>query len=114
MKQQKLIDLINASQATIKTQLLPEATKHKYELLMLIRSFELLKSYILQKDAYLSESRDVLQDQLQMPVADLDEALQALSSDIRLGKVDNNIMPVLQALNQAEFSLTEPKAKKNA
>lgn len=49
MSEQKIIDLIKASQAVIKNELLPQSGSQKYNLLMLMRSLEILQAYILQK-----------------------------------------------------------------
>lgn len=112
MKQQKFIDLINTSQAIIKTELLPTA-HNKYQLLMIMRSFELLKGYILEKESYTSNVNHLLQQSFELPIADNPEALQLLSRNIREGNQDTKLFTTLEALNNEELKITNPKVAKN-
>ncbi len=112
MKQQKFIDLINASQTTIKDELLPN-TYNKYQLLMLMRSFELLKCYVLEEERYNSNTNYLLQQLFEIPIADNEEALKLLSRNIREGNKDTNLVAVLEALNNEELKFTNPKVAKH-
>lgn len=112
MKQQKFIDLINASQAIIKTELLPN-NHDKYQLLMLMKSFELLKCYVIEEENYNSNINYLLQQLFEIPIADNEEALQLLSRNIREGNKDTNLLAILEALNNEELKFTNPRVAKN-
>ena len=110
MKEQKMIDLIKASQAVIKNELLPQSGSQKYNLLMLMRSFEILQAYILQKETCSLHSSGILQDYFSFPIKDVDEAIQLFISDIREGKQLDQTFEILKALNSEDLKITEPKA----
>ncbi|HCA5182050.1 hypothetical protein U2E86_00065 [Acinetobacter baumannii] len=109
MSEQKIIDLIKASQAVIKNELLPQSGSQKYNLLMLMRSLEILQAYILQKDTSTLHRSGILQDYFSFPIKDIDEATQLFISDIREGKQSDQTFETLKALNLEELKITEPK-----
>ena len=110
MKEQKIIDLIRASQAIIKSELLPQMSQNKYELLMLLKSFEILRAYILQQEAFSQHSTGILQDYFHFPIKDAQEAMVQLCSDLREGVQIGNVLELLEALNAEELKVIESKA----
>ena len=110
MKEQKIIDLINASQAVIKSELLPQINQNKYELLMLLKSFEILRAYILNKEGFSQHSTGILQDYFHFPIKDAQEALVQLCSDLRENVQIDNVLELLEAMNTEEMKLVESKA----
>ncbi|MFW6699103.1 hypothetical protein ACODTP_16495 [Acinetobacter pittii] len=110
MSEQKIIDLIKASQASIKNELLPQSGNQKYNLLMLMRSLEILQAYILQKDISTLHRSGIVQDYFSFPIKDVDEAIQLFISDIREGKQSDQAFEILKALNSEDLKITEPKA----
>ena len=112
MKQQTFIDLIETSQAVIKTELLPIAD-NKYNLLMIMKSFELLKSYILEQENCASNINEILQSAFDAPIADNQEALVLLSQNIRASKQDPNMFNILESLNNEALKITNPKVAKH-
>lgn len=113
MKEQKIIDLINASQAVIKSELLPQMNQNKYDLLMLLKSFEVLRAYILQKDGFAQRSTGILQDYFHFPIKDDQEAMAQLCSDIREGIHIEHVLELLEELNEEELKLIESKVKQD-
>ncbi len=109
MKAQKIIDVINASQAVIKSELLVNTTTHRYELLMLNKSFEILRSYIEQGEGLVAREKGILQDYFQFPIYNFEDALAQLCTDIRDGVHIDNLQQLLQDLNKEELKITEPK-----
>ncbi|EOQ72820.1 hypothetical protein [Acinetobacter lactucae] len=109
MKEQKMIDLIKASQAVIKNELLPQSGSQKYNLLMLMRSFEILQAYILQKETCSFHSSGILQDYFSFPIKDVDDAIQLFIADIREGKQSEHTFEILKALNSEDLKITETK-----
>ncbi|MEG0652503.1 MAG: hypothetical protein RR479_09800 [Acinetobacter sp.] len=109
MKPQKIIDVINASQAIIKSELLANTTTQKYELLMLNKSFEILRAYIEQGEGLLAREKGILQDYFQFPIHNFEDALAQLCSDIRDDAHIENVQQLLQDLNKEELKITEPK-----
>lgn len=112
MKQDRYIDLINASQATIRNELLSTSDK-KYELLMILKSFELLKGYILEKGAYKFKVNRLLQDLFELPISDNQEALELLCLNIREGKNYSDISSILELLNNEDLKAINSKVAKN-
>ncbi|WP_299188738.1 hypothetical protein [uncultured Psychrobacter sp.] len=112
MKQQTFIDLIETSQAVIKNELLPNSSD-KYNLLMLMKSFELVKNYILEQENYAENVNKILQPALDMPFVDNQKALTLLSQNIRDGKQIPNLFSILESLNDEALKITDPKAAKH-
>jgi len=109
MSEQKIIDLIKSSQAVIKNELLPQSGSQKYNLLMLMRSLEILQAYILQKDISTLHRSGIVQDYFSFPIKDIDEAIQLFIADIREGKQSEHTFDILKALNSEDLKITEPK-----
>lgn len=112
MKKDKYIELINASQATIRDELLSTSNK-KYELLMILRTFELLKGYILEKEAYKLKVNKLLQDFFQLPISDNEEALELLCLNIREGGGYSDMFSILELLNNEDLKAINSKVAKN-
>lgn len=112
MKQQDFLDLILASQTTLKQELLPKHPESKYQLLMLQRSFDLLAHYIVQAEAYHNENLNALQQYFQMPIEDVQEGIQQLAEELRL-QVKSETLNTLRRLNQADLSISHPKVLKH-
>ena len=55
MNQQKILELIQASQATLKHELMPKHPESRYNLLMLQRSFEIVKNKMVLKSLHIEE-----------------------------------------------------------
>lgn len=111
MKQHKFIDLIETSQTVIKQDLLPNSD-NKYNLLMIMRSFELLKNYILEQETHASNIHQILEPVSDMPIENNEQALALLSQNIREGKKISNLFTVLESLNNEALKITEPKVAK--
>jgi len=109
MSEQKIIDLITASQAVIKKELLPQSGSQKYNVLMLMRSLEILQAYILQKETFSLHRSGIVQDYFSFPIKDVDEAIQLFISDIREGKQSDQTFEILKSLNSEDLKITEPK-----
>lgn len=109
MKEQKIIDLINASRAIIKSELLPQMNQNKYDLLMLLKSFEILRAYILKKEGFAQRSTGILQDYFHFPITDAQDAMAHLCSDLREGVQIDNVLELLEALNTEELNVIESK-----
>lgn len=108
MKQQTFIDLIETSQTVIKNELLP-TSDNKYSLLMIMKSFELLKSYLLEQENHASNIHKILEPVSDMPIEDNEQALALLSQNIREGKKISNLSTVLESLNNEVLKITDPK-----
>ncbi|RSO58810.1 hypothetical protein EA756_06385 [Acinetobacter lactucae] len=109
MKQQKILDLINASQALIKSDLLPNSATHKYQLLMLIKTFEILRAYIEQGESLVARENGILQDYFHFPIQNFEDAFAQLCSDLREDVHIENVQQLLQDLNREDLKITEPK-----
>lgn len=110
MKPQKIVDLINASQGIIKNQLLANSMNNKYDLLMIIRSFDLLKSYIQQIAHHDHSINELLENALGLPIPDTNQGLKELCQNIRNNQPPENVMALLHSINQQELKITNPKA----
>ena len=107
MKQQDFIALIEASQTTLKQDLLIKHPESKYQLLMLLRSYELLKQYILQAKQYDHEYTTTLNQCLnseQSITSNLENLVDSLRDNI-----DPNMLLLLRTLNNADLKITHPK-----
>ena len=116
MKQQDFLDLIKASQTTIKQDLLPHYPESKYALLMLIRSFDLLREHIVQQESYQHKYQQALTDFFRMPILNIDEGIQTLCKEIREDQdlPVEQVLQTLRHLNQADLSISHPKVAQNA
>ena len=112
MKQQTFIDLIETSQTVIKNELLP-TSDNKYSLLMVMKSFELLKSYLLEQENHTLSINKILQPVFDAPIVDNQEALALLSHNIREGKQSPNLFAILESLNNEALKITDPKVAKH-
>lgn len=108
MKQHAFIDLIETSQTVIKQDLLPNSDD-KYSLLMIMRSFELLKNYILEQETHASNIHKILEPASDMPIENNEQALALLSQNIREGKKISNLFMILESLNNEVLKITDPK-----
>lgn len=108
MKQQDFLDLILASQNTIKQELIHKHPESKYQLLMLQRSFDLLRHYIVQADDYEAKNLAALQQYFQMPVNNVQEGIKQLSEDLRT-EHNPQVLATLRQLNQADLNISHPK-----
>lgn len=107
MNQHDFIALIEASQTTLKQELLNKHPESKYQLLMLTRSFDLLKQYISHAQNYDETYQTALDDYLgssQAIATGLDEMCSKLRTEI-----DENALKTLRTLNQADLKITHPK-----
>lgn len=111
MKQQTFIDLIETSQTVIKDELLP-TSDNKYSLLMVMKSFELLKSYLLEQENHALSINKILQPVFDITIIDNQEALTLLSHNIREGKQVPNLFAILESLNNEALKITDPKVAK--
>ena len=112
MNQQQFLDLIHASQTTIKEDLLAKHPESKYQLLMLSRSFELVKLYLSQQSQYQQDTSKALEAYFQLPILDIEEGIQHLCQDLR-HQPQAHTLETLQRLNQADLMISHPKAIKN-
>ncbi|MFC3901351.1 hypothetical protein SAMN05421749_1013 [Acinetobacter marinus] len=109
MHAEKIIELINASQASIKSELLPNTSTHQYQLQMLIKSFEILKQYITHGSTLAMSEKKALERYFQFPIDNIDDARAQLCMDIREGSPIENIHVLLKSLNENELNITESK-----
>lgn len=112
MNQQQFLDLIQASQTTLKHELMTKHPESKYQLLMLSRSFELVKQYLIQQNQHQKLTADALQNYFQLPISSLEEGLTHLCEDLRQ-QHQTHALETLQRLNQADLRITNPKAVKH-
>lgn len=112
MKQQDFLDLILSSQTTIKQDLLPKHAESKYQLLMLQRSFELLRHYLTQQHSYQQERQHALTTYFQMPVEDIEEGIKQLAQELR-HEANPKVLKTLRQLNCADLAISHPKVIKN-
>ena len=108
MKQQQILDLIQASQTTIKQDLLQAHPDSKYQLLMLSRSFDLIKHYISEQQQAQQLSRHSLEQYFSLPILDLEEGIRHLAQDLR-HQLPSDALTTLQKLNEADLMITHPK-----
>ena len=113
MKQDDFLALIAASQTTIKQDLLNKHPESKYQLLMLSRSFDLIKQYLLQQDDYDAQNQMILSAYLNEIIANIEEGKVALSQSLRHQYQPESI-EALKQLNKADLKITHPKAVKDA
>ena len=109
MKKQKILDVINASQTLIKSDLLPNSATHKYELLMLIKSFEILRAYIEQGEGLVAREKGILQDYFHFPIQNFEDAFAQFCTDLREDVYIENVQQLLHDLNREELKITESK-----
>ena len=112
MKQQQFLDLIEASQTTIKQELLDKHPESKYQLLMLSRSFDLLKHYITEQYQSEQQSKIALADYFHMPITNLDDGIEHLCEHLR-HHIEPHHLELLQQLNRADLKITHPKVIKH-
>lgn len=112
MNQEKLLMLIQASQDCLKHELIPKHSESKYELLMLLRSFDLLKQYITHAAQQDQSIQATLHEIYGVPITNIEEGLQHLSQDLRQ---DYQIdwYNYLVKLNRAELAITHPEELKH-
>ena len=104
MNQQKILELIQASQATLKHELMPKHSESRYNLLMLQRSFEIVKNYIESSEYAQTKQLDLFQQHFQFPVQDVEQSMEQLSQDMRTA-FQPDAFAILQQLNELEMSL---------
>ena len=104
MDQQKILELIQASQTTLKQELLPKHTESRYNLLMLQRSFEILKHYVEVQEHIQSKQLEIFQQHFKFPVNDTVQGMEQLCHELR-AEFDADTLNVLQQLNQLELDI---------
>lgn len=107
MNQQDFIALIQASQTTLKEELLVKHPELKYDLLMLVRSFDLLKNYISKSDDYYKTYQSAL-NSASAKDEDIEQSIAQLCSKLR-DEISEEDLSLLRQLNQADLSITHPK-----
>ena len=107
MNQQDFIALIQASQSTIKEELLLKHPESKYDLLMLVRSFDLLKNYIQQANQHQAIYQDTLKNALGDD-QEIDQSLEQLCAKLRQDICENDL-EILRKLNNVDLSISHPK-----
>ena len=112
MKQHQFLDLIAASQTTIKQELLDKHPESKYQLLMLSRSFDLLKHYINQQQQTEKDRKLALEEYFHLPIQHHDAGIEHLCEQLR-HHTEPQQLALLNRLNQADLSITHPKVVKH-
>ena len=104
MNQQKILELIQASQTTLQHELMPKHPESRYNLLMLQRSFEIFKNYIELSGHAQAKQLDLFQQHFQFPIQDAEQSMEQLSQDMRTA-FQPDAFAILQQLNELEMSL---------
>lgn len=104
MNQTQILQLIEASQATLKHELQAKHPESKYHLLMLQRSFQILKNYIEVAAQHEQQQLDIYQDYFQFPVSDAEQSNEQLCLSMQK-QFDAKAFAVLQQLNQLELNM---------
>ena len=106
MNQAQILQLIDASQTTLKHELQVKHPESKYHLLMLHRSFQILKNYIEVVAQNEQQQLDIYQNYFHFPVNDLEQSTEQLCSDMRK-KFDIQALEALEQLNQLDLNITK-------
>ncbi len=112
MNKEKLLMLIQASQDCLKHELIPKHGDSKYELLMLLRSFNLLQHYLMQSEQQDQSIKDTLHEVYGVPISNIEEGLQHLAQDLRR-EYQADWYGHLVKLNRAELAITHPEELEN-
>lgn len=110
MNQHKILELIQASQATLKHELMPKHPESRYDILMLQRSFEILKNYIAVQEELKAKQLEIFQSHFKFPVDDTAQSVEQLCRELRQ-KCDMESLVVLNQLNQLELDVVAPGKK---
>lgn len=105
MNQEKILQLIEASQATLKHELQLKHPESKYNILMLQRSFQIVKNYIENLAEKQQRQLDLYQDYFQFPVSDLEQSTEQLCTEMRK-QFDRQALEMLEQLNQLDLAIT--------
>lgn len=106
MNQQKILELIHASQSTLKHELLVKYPEAKYDVLMLLKSMSIIEKYMIQAQSQEQEKLELLKNYFKFPVENLDHSMQQLCAEIRTD-FDFNTLEVLKQLNQLDLKITQ-------
>lgn len=110
MNQTQILQLIEASQATLKNELVSKHPESKYHILMLQRSFQLVKNYIESAAQNEQQQLKILQDYFQFPVQDLEQSTEQLCAEMAK-QSDLQALQLLQQLNQLDLNMTKAGEK---
>ena len=105
MNQQKIMELIHASQTTIKVELMQKHPESKYNLLMLLRSLSIIEKHVRLSAEQQQQQLTILADYFKFPVSDAQQGLEQLSKEMR-HQQQMPLPEVLKQLNQLDLNLT--------
>ncbi len=106
MNQAQILQLIDASQTTLKHELQVKHPESKYHLLMLHRSLQILKNYIEVVAQNEQQQLDILQNYFHFSVNDLEQSTEQLCSEMRK-QLDIQALEALEQLNQLDLNFTK-------
>lgn len=104
MNQAQILQLIDASQATLKHELQVKHPESKYHLLMLQRSFQLLKNYIEVAVQNEQQRLEIFQNYFHFPVHDPEQGTEQLCAEMAK-QSDLQALELLQQLNQLDLNM---------
>ena len=106
MNKDYILQLIDASQVTLKQELLVQHPESKYQLLMLHRSFQILRHYIEMGTQNEQQQLQILQDYFQFPIHDVAQSTAQLCVEMQK-RSDLQALQVLTQLNQLDLNISQ-------
>ncbi|WP_104503872.1 MULTISPECIES: hypothetical protein [Acinetobacter] len=104
MNQERIIQLIEAGQSLLKHELQLKHPESKYSLLMLQRSFQILKNYIESQSEQEQKQLDIYQNYFHFPITNAVQSADQLCVEMR-ENFDMQALAVLEQLNQLELEI---------
>lgn len=106
MNQEQILQLIEASQATLKYELQAKYPESKYHFLMLQRSLQILKNYIECSAQQEQQQLEIYQNYFNFPVDDIEQSTEQLCREMR-SQFDLQALTILKQLNQLDLNITQ-------
>lgn len=106
MNQAQILQLIEASQAMLRHELQTKHPESKYQLLMLQRSFQILKNHIENARSNEIMKQEVYEDYFKFPVSNIQQSDELLCAEMRKN-YDSQALGILKKLNQLDLNVSK-------
>ena len=106
MNQSQILQLIAASQEMLRHELQSKHPESKYQLLMLQRSFQILKNYIENARVNEKQQQDIFEQYFHFPVYDIEQSSEQLCAEMRKA-YDSQALDILKQLNQLDLNVSK-------